>query len=88
MQIVYDKPKVIYIYGSTGVSSKILLKFIEKWHKERVKNNIFLKIVYADTEDSRKRVAKYKNNDLVDVRFMPAGYESPVATFLFFIFKF
>ena len=39
-----EKSKIL-VYGSSGVSHKMLPVFMEKWHKERAKNGIELKII-------------------------------------------
>ena len=83
MQIIDEQPKEINVYGSTGASPKLIPEFIAKWHKERIKNKVFLNIIYIDTKESRKRVEKYKEGDLVKCKFMPGNYESPVATFVY-----
>lgn len=86
MQIIQPdekgNPKEILCYGTSGASPKLFPKFIENWHKIRIKNKVKIKIIYTDTKESHNRVAKLKNDPNYQIKFMPGGYESPVATFV------
>lgn len=82
-QIIEDKPKELLAYGSSGASFSLFPKFIDKWHKDRVKNKINLKIIFTDTKQSRERIKHIEKNSFFHQKFMGSGYYSPVGTIIY-----
>lgn len=82
-QIIDEKPKEVFVYGTSGASRKIFPEFIKKWHEKRVKYRIKFKVIYTDSEDTKDRLKKLEKDPYYHVRLMPGGYESPVATFVY-----
>lgn len=83
MKIVDDKPKELFVFGSSGASIKIMPETIAEWHRKRIRYKIKTKIVYTDSPETRERLKKLKKDIYYDIRLMPANYPSPVATFIY-----
>lgn len=72
------------VYGSSRSSYEIVPYFIEKWHRERIKKKIKIKIIYNNTKETREKIKKFpKALKLVDYRLMPITLESPTATMIY-----
>jgi hypothetical protein len=69
--ILKGRPKEILIYGSTGVSHKLLPFFMEHWHKQRIKQKIPIRIIYNNVHESKERIEKGPSLNLSKIRFFP-----------------
>ncbi len=81
--ILKEKPKEILIYGSSGVSYKLLPFFMEHWHKQRIKQKAHLKIIYNDVSESRSRIKKGPSLALAKIRFFPIKDISLTGTIIY-----
>ena len=67
--ILKDNPKEICIYGSSGISYKILPFFMEHWHNKRIKQKIPIRIIYNAVKESKERIKKGPSMNLMQIRF-------------------
>lgn len=83
------KEKDIFVVGASRKSREVLPFFVEKWHKERIKNKIQIKIIYNDVEGVRDSLQKHSVKKMLgvgkgwDYRFLHVNYLSPVMTIVF-----
>lgn len=78
-----NKPKEILVYGSSGVSYKLLPFFMEHWHKQRIKQKTFLRAIYNNIEESRERIKKGPSLKMASVKFIPIHNFSLAGTLIF-----
>lgn len=70
--------------GSTGGGPYVLHDFfIERLHKDRIKNKIKLSVLFNDSEDARKRAVAFKKLPLTELKFLPKTHQSPVTTYVY-----
>ena len=81
--ILKEKPKEILIYGSSGVSYKLLPFFMEHWHKERIKLKIPIRIIYNQVQESRERIKKGPSLKLAKIKFFPIKDVSLTGTIIY-----
>ena len=81
--ILKDKPKEVLIYGSSGVSHKLLPFFMEHWHKQRIKQKILLRIIYNDISESKERIKEGTSLELAKIRFFPIKSVSLTGTIIY-----
>lgn len=81
--ILKEKPKEILIYGSSGVSYKLLPFFMEHWHRERIKLKIPIRIIYNYVQESRERIKKGPPLKLVKIKFFPIEDVSLTGTMIY-----
>ena len=76
--ILKDKPKEILIYGSSGVSHKLLPFFMEHWHKQRIKQFRNLK-KSGDINQMKRKIEEWKkqgyNTLALDYKMKDLGKE-------------
>ncbi|MDD5191749.1 MAG: helix-turn-helix domain-containing protein [Candidatus Nanoarchaeia archaeon] len=81
--------KEFFVMGASRKSEEILPFFMEKWHKERAKRKIQVKIIYNDIEKVRKSLQDPKIKNILGVgkgwnyKFLHVNYLSPVMTIVF-----
>lgn len=81
--------KEFFVMGASRKSIEVLPYFLEKWHKERIKRKIQVKIIYNDTEKIRKSFQNPETKKMLGVgkgwnyRFLHVSYLSPVMTIAF-----
>ena len=64
--------------GSTGGSPYVLHDFfIERFHKDRVKNKVRLKVLFNDSQDARKRARDFDKIKMIEYKFLPGTHQSP-----------
>jgi sugar-specific transcriptional regulator TrmB len=72
------------VIGSTGGGPYVLHDFfIEKFHKERVKNKIKLKVLFNDTPNGRKRATTLQQMQLIETKFLPPTHQSPATIYIY-----
>ena len=81
--ILKDNPKEILVYGSSGVSYKLLPFFMEHWHKQRIKQKISARIIYNNVPESRERIKKGPSVRYIDIKFMPIKNFSLTGTLIY-----
>ena len=70
--------------GSTGQSPYVLYDFyIERFHKDRVKNKINLKVLFNDTKDARKRAEVFSKISLIEAKYLPETQQSPATIYIY-----
>lgn len=76
--------KEFFAYGSSKSSFPIIPAFMDAWHKERIKKNIFMRVIYNNSKEAHERVRRYKHTfKHAAYRFMPINVHSPTATLLY-----
>ena len=78
-----SSPKEIHVYGSSGVSHKVIPIFMEKWHNARTKKQIPLKIIFNYGETSETRIKKGPKIGLGEYRFSPIPDISITGTMIY-----
>src|SRR3989344_1480402 len=81
--ILKDKLKEILIYGSSGVSYKLLPFFMEHWHKQRTKQKIPIRIIYNNVLESKERIKKGPSLRLAKIRFFSIKDVSLTGTIIY-----
>jgi len=81
--ILKDQPKQIMVYGSSGVSYKLLPFFMEHWHKERTKHKIFLRAIYNNVPEAKERMKNGPKLSLAEVKFFPVKEFSLTGTLIY-----
>lgn len=75
-RILRDNPREAVVYGSSGVSHKILPFFMEHFHKQRVKQKLRMRILYNNTAAAKERVATGPSLKHTEIKFLPIGEAS------------
>lgn len=76
--------KEFLAYGSSRSSFEVIPAFIEEWHQERIRRKVMMRVLYNDTQESRKKVKTYPDSlQYAHYRFMPITLESPTATIIY-----
>ena len=73
----------IFVYGSSGVSHKIIPIFMQKWHNERVRQKIPMDIIYNRVKETDERLKKGPTLKLMNYRFSPIKDFSIIGTLIF-----
>lgn len=81
--ILKENPKEILVYGTTGVSHKLLPFFMQHWHKQRIKQKIFQKVIYNDVPDARERIKKGPPLKHAQYKFLPIKNVSLTGTIIY-----
>lgn len=82
--ILRSNVKEFLAYGSSRSSFEIIPAFMEEWHRQRIKQKVFFRALYNNTEEARKKVRERKGSlKYARYRFMPITLESPTATLLY-----
>ena len=80
--------KEMFVMGASRKSQEVMPFFIDKWHMERKKRKIKVKIIYNDSPDIRESYNKSKDylgvkKGLWDAKFLHVSYLSPIMTIVF-----
>jgi sugar-specific transcriptional regulator TrmB len=78
-----EEKKEILVYGSSGVSWKIIPLYMEKWHNERVRKKVKLKIIYNRVKETDERLKKGPTVELMEYKFSPIKDFSIIGTIIF-----
>lgn len=81
------KEKELFVIGASKKTSDVLPFFMESWHKERAKRKIQTKIIYNNTKEIKKDLAKseyfLQSKSGWHHKFLNMNYLSPVMTVVF-----
>ena len=80
--------KEMFVLWATRKTAEVMPYFMEKWHRERAKRKIQVKIIYNDTEEIRKSIKQAKDYLQLEkggwnYRFLHISYLSPIMTVVF-----
>ncbi len=82
--ILRSNTKEFFAYGSSRSSFELIPGFILDWHKRRIKNKIFFRVLYNNTKESREKIKKYPVTlKYAEYRLMPIELESPTAVLIY-----
>ena len=71
-------------YGSSRSFFEVDPFFIELWHKQRIKQKIAIRVIYNETEQTKKRIKKHKGSlNITRYKFLPIKVESPTPTLIY-----
>ncbi len=88
MNLILEE-KELFVIGASRKSPEVLPYFIEKWHKERKKRKIKVKIIYNDSKKIRESLKDSEARKMLGVkkgwhyRFLHTNYLSPIMTLVF-----
>jgi sugar-specific transcriptional regulator TrmB len=79
--------KEMYVMGASRKTPEVMPYFMDKWHRERIKRKINVKIIYNDTPEIRESYKKAKNilgiGKFWDARFLNVKVSTPIMTIVF-----
>jgi sugar-specific transcriptional regulator TrmB len=79
--------KEMFVLGASRKSAEVLPFFMERWHIERVRRKIKVKIIYNDTKEIRESFKNAKDYLKIkggwDSKFLHTDYLSPIMTIVF-----
>lgn len=81
--ILKENPEEILIYGSSGVSYKLLPFFMEHWHRERIKLKLPIRIIYNQIQEAKERIEKGPSLKLAKIKFFPIKDVSLTGTIIY-----
>lgn len=81
--VLKDNPKELIIYGSSGVSFRLLPYYMESWHRQRVKQKIPLRIIYNNTPETVERLKTGVPLKMASIRLSPIQHFSLTGTFIY-----
>lgn len=78
------KIKELLAYGSSRSFFEVDPFFIEHWHNQRIKQKMGIRVIYNETEQTKKRIGEYKESlGLTKYKFLPIKVESPTPTLIY-----
>lgn len=70
--------------GSTGRGPQVLPSFfLERLHRERVKNKIKLKVLCNSTAEGKKRGKEFSQYPLTEIKYLPKTHQSPTTIYVY-----
>jgi len=83
--ILRIEKRELIIYGNTSRSSfEVMPIFMENWHHRRIKEKLKIRIIYNETQETRKRIKEHKETlKLMEVRFLTVESLTPTATLIY-----
>ncbi|MBI2148863.1 hypothetical protein HYU23_04230 [Candidatus Woesearchaeota archaeon] len=82
--ILRSNTREFLAYGSSRSSFEIIPAFMIDWHKRRIKEKIFFRVLYNNTKESREKVKIYSQTlNYAEYRLMPVELESPTAVLIY-----
>ena len=82
-QILRSKSKLMISYGSSGSSHRLLPIFMEQWHKQRIKQEMLLRVIYNNVPSAYDRIKNGPKLGLSEVKIFPITNFSPMGTVLY-----
>ncbi len=74
----------LIVYGSSKSSFEVIPTFMQNWHNRRIKQKLKARIIYNETEETKKRVKEYKQTlKFVEVKFLPVTALTPTSTLIY-----
>jgi len=71
----------ILIFGGGGKFKESLGPYSELWHKQRVKKNIKVKLLWS--QELRKKKSYLKNYKYLEVKFLPKEFDNPAPAIIY-----
>ena len=83
--ILRIEKRELIIYGNTSRSSfEVMPIFMENWHHRRIKEKLKIRIIYNETQETRKIIKEHKETlKLMEVRFLTVESLTPTATLIY-----
>lgn len=76
--------KELIVYGSSKSSFEVIPAFMENWHNRRIKQRLKVRIIYNETEETKKRIKEFEHTlKLMEIRFLPVEVLTPTATLIY-----
>lgn len=82
--VLRTETKELIVYGSSKSSFEVMPIFMENWHNRRIKQKLKVRIIYNETEETKKRIKEHKQTlKLMEVRFLSVKALTPTATLIY-----
>jgi sugar-specific transcriptional regulator TrmB len=75
--ILRNKPKEWLSLGSGGETYRLLPYFLEHFHKARIKNKIFVRGLFLDNSNAKKRGEALEKMPFSEIRYLPKTFLTP-----------
>lgn len=76
--------KELIVYGSSKSSFEVIPVFMENWHNRRIKQKLNVRIIYNETNETKKRIKEFKQTlKLMNVKYLPIEVLTPTATLIY-----
>ena len=76
--------KELLAYGSSRSFFEVDPFFIEHWHNQRIKQKMGIRVIYNETEQTKRRIEEHKVSlGLTKYKFLPIKVESPTPTLIY-----
>jgi len=70
--------------GSTGKGPQILSPiFVERFHRDRIRNKVNLKVLCNSTAEGRSRAREFNKYGMAEVKFLPKSHQSPATIYIY-----
>jgi len=81
--LIKSKPKMWLSLTSAAKARQAFPIYLDQFHEKRVKEKIFLKIVFAKNEGIMKRAKELKKTKLTEVKFTNFEYVMPISIWIY-----
>ncbi|MBM3234582.1 hypothetical protein FJZ19_05830 [Candidatus Pacearchaeota archaeon] len=81
--LVKSKPKLWLSLTSAAKAREAFPVYLDQFHDKRVKEKIFLRIVFANNKGIMKRAKELKKTKLTEVRFTNFEYVMPISIWIY-----
>lgn len=76
--------KELIVYGSSKSSFEVMPLFMENWHNRRIKQKLKVRIIYNETEETKKRIKEFKQTlKLMDIRYLSVEASTPTSNLIY-----
>lgn len=82
--VLRTEKKELIVYGSSKSSFEVMPLFMENWHNRRIKQKLKTRIVYNETEETKKRIKEFKQTlKLMEVKYLPVEASTPTSNLIY-----
>lgn len=69
--------------GCSGAAPKVLPYYLPGYYRRKAEQKIYLKLIFRDTKEARKRAENLKQTGYVEVRYIPEKYATPISIYVY-----
>lgn len=82
--ILRTEKKEMLVYGSSKSSFEIMPLFMENWHNRRIEQKLKVRIIYNETEETKKRIKEFKQTlKFMEVKFLQTTASAPTSNIIY-----
>ena len=82
--VLRTEKRELIVYGSSKSSFEVMPLFMENWHNRRIKQKLKVRIIYNETEETKKRIKEFKQTlKFMEVKFLSVKALTPTATLIY-----